>query len=54
MIVKPQGVERFLAKPPAGLRAVLFYGPDAGLVRERAERAARSVCEDLKDPFRVA
>jgi DNA polymerase III subunit delta len=36
------------------MRAALFYGPDAGLVRERAEAITRSVCPDLKDPFRVA
>ncbi len=33
---------------------MLLYGPDAGLVRERAEMLARSVCPDLRDPFRVA
>jgi DNA polymerase-3 subunit delta len=33
---------------------VLLYGPDEGLVRERAAAVARSVCPDLKDPFRVA
>ena len=36
------------------IRAVLLYGPDAGLVRERADTLARTVCPDLKDPFRVA
>ena len=36
------------------MRAALFYGPDAGLVRERAEAIARSVCPDLENPFRVA
>ena len=33
---------------------MLLYGPDAGLVRERADTLARTVCADLKDPFRVA
>jgi len=33
---------------------VLLYGPDIGLVRERAEILAGTVCQDLKDPFRVA
>jgi DNA polymerase-3 subunit delta len=33
---------------------VLLYGPDRGLVRERAELLARFVCPDLADPFRVA
>jgi len=44
----------FLRKPDPATRAVLFYGPDGGLVRERAESVARSVCPDLRDPFRVA
>jgi DNA polymerase-3 subunit delta len=43
----------FAAKPDPAARAVLLYGPDAGLVRERADRLARGVVEDLSDPFRV-
>jgi len=30
-------VEGFLRRPDPEIRAVLLYGPDAGLVRERAE-----------------
>jgi len=45
--------DRFAGKPPAGIVAVLVYGPDRGLVRERAERLARTVVGDLADPFRV-
>ncbi len=33
---------------------MLFFGPDGGLVRERADAVARTVCPDLRDPFRVA
>jgi DNA polymerase III subunit delta len=44
----------FLRKPDAAVRAALFHGPDAGLVRERADAAAKAVCPDLQDPFRVA
>ncbi len=33
---------------------VLFHGGDAGLVRERAERVAKTVVPALDDPFRVA
>jgi DNA polymerase-3 subunit delta len=44
----------FLRKPPAEFRAALFYGPDTGLVRERADRAVAAICPDLKDPFRIA
>ena len=47
-------VEAFLRRPDPEIRAVLLYGPDAGLVRERAEALARTVCPDLRDPFRVA
>lgn len=46
-------VERFLKKPDAALRAALFYGPDLGLIRERAKALARGVLSDLSDPFRV-
>lgn len=44
----------FLKNPAPGVRAVLLFGPDAGLVRERADLLARHVCPDLADPFRVA
>jgi DNA polymerase-3 subunit delta len=50
----PARVEAFLRQPDAAVRAVLLCGPDAGLVRERADLLARSVCYDLADPFRVA
>ncbi len=53
MIVKTQDAERFVGKPPANLKAALFYGPDSGLVHERAERMMKTVVDDLSDPFRV-
>jgi DNA polymerase-3 subunit delta len=53
MIVKSQDAERFAAKPPTTLKAALVFGPDQGLVHERAEKIARTVVDDLKDPFRV-
>ena len=49
-----QRVASFLARPDPEIRAVLLYGPDAGLVRERADALARAICPDLRDPFRVA
>jgi DNA polymerase-3 subunit delta len=53
--VKPaaSAVGEFLRRPPVDLRAALFFGPDSGLVRERADQLARAVCPDLADPFRV-
>ncbi len=47
-------VERFVDRPPAAIIAVLLFGPDRGLVTERANRLAKSVVPDLTDPFRVA
>ena len=54
MKIAPRTVEGFLRAPDPAVRVVLLYGPDAGLVRERAERLARAVVPDLKDPFRIA
>ncbi len=54
MKLAPARVEGFLRRPDSEIRAVLLYGPDAGLVRERAETVARTVCADLQDAFRVA
>lgn len=53
MIIKPAETENFLRRPPAKIISVLFYGPDQGLVRERAEGLALSIVADLRDPFRV-
>lgn len=47
-------IEAFLRQPDPQIRAVLVYGPDQGLVRERVERLMRGVVADLSDPFRVA
>lgn len=44
----------FLQRPDPRARAVLVYGPDVGMVRERAEILCRTVIDDLGDPFRVA
>lgn len=54
MIVKSSEAERYAAHPPGGLAAALVYGPDQGLVRERAERIAKTVVPDLSDAFRVS
>ena len=51
--LKGREIEAFLKKRDAGAKAILVYGPDEGLVRERADRLAMSVVPDLKDPFNV-
>lgn len=54
MIVKSAEAEHFVERLPKHIFAVLVFGPDQGLVRERAEALARNVVPDLNDPFRVA
>lgn len=44
-------IEPFVKKPDPKARAILVYGPDAGLVKERAKIIAQSVVADLNDPF---
>ena len=53
MIVKSWEADRFLERPPGNLIAALFFGPDQGLARERADALARTVVPDLSDAFRV-
>ena len=54
MIVKSSEADRIAKNPPKGLAAALLYGPDQGLARERGETLAKTVVDDLSDPFRVA
>jgi DNA polymerase-3 subunit delta len=49
--LKPAEIDRLLARPDAAPAIVLVYGPDGGLVRERAEAIIRGSVDDPKDPF---
>ena len=51
--VKGGAVDALLARPDPALRAVLLYGPDAGLARERARILLKRTVEQPDDPFRV-
>jgi DNA polymerase III subunit delta len=53
MKLQGKAVDGFLRKPDPRIRAVLFYGPDLGLVRDRAKTLARAIVPDLADPFRA-
>jgi len=53
MKVGAREADRFCQAPPAAIRAVLLYGPDGGLVRERALALVAGVAPP-DDPFRVA
>jgi DNA polymerase-3 subunit delta len=54
ILSKRPDVERFLAGPPAGVRAAVIWGKDRGGVRERANALAAKVAKDPNDPFDVA
>ena len=54
MIVKSWEADRFLERPPGNVIAALFFGPDQGLARERADALAKTVVPDLSDAFRVS
>ena len=49
--LKGRAIKAFLAKPDPDIAAILVYGPDSGLVRERAGLLARRIVEDINDPF---
>jgi DNA polymerase-3 subunit delta len=51
--VKAGDAERALARLAPGIVAILLYGPDAGLVAERAKAAAEGAVEDPADPFQL-
>jgi DNA polymerase-3 subunit delta len=52
MKLAPARTEAFL-RDPGPCRAVLLYGDDAGLIRERAIALVRAVAGSLDDPFLV-
>lgn len=47
-------IEPFVKNPDPKARAILIYGPDDGLMRERARMIGSSIVADLNDPFNVA
>jgi DNA polymerase-3 subunit delta len=49
-----RSIERFLSAPDPAVVAVVVYGPDEGLVRERVDHLVALVAGDAQDPFRVA
>ena len=47
-------IDGFVNKPPSGIRAVLLYGSDQGLVSERSEALIKAVAGTLDDVFRIS
>ncbi len=48
---KAHEVDGFLSRPDEKYRIVLIYGPNTGLVNERARQFAKNTGIDLSDPF---
>lgn len=44
-------IEPFVRSPDPKARVVLVYGPDSGLMKERAAIIGKSIVPDLNDPF---
>jgi DNA polymerase-3 subunit delta len=51
---KAAEVEGFVTRPDSGMPIVLVYGPDSGLVSERAAALVRASVDDPADPFALA
>ncbi len=49
--LKSRDIDAFLAKPDPRQPIILLYGPDAGLVRERADALIASAVDNADDPF---
>lgn len=44
-------IEPFVKSPDQAARVILVYGPDSGLMRERAKAMGKTIISDLNDPF---
>ncbi len=54
MKLQARQIDGFLKSPDKTARAVLVYGPDQGLVKERAKILGLKIVPDLNDPFNAA
>ena len=52
MKIQGAAVARFVRERPSKTRAILLYGPDTGLVRERGQALMASVVPDYLWRFR--
>ncbi len=54
MKLKAAEIEAFIRRPDPSVQGILVYGPDEGLVRERAGQLVAGATDDPTDPFLVA
>jgi len=53
MKIPPRNIESFVKKPNEEISAILFYGPDDGLIRERMNVMTKNIVEDVNDAFNI-
>ena len=53
MKLDKQPLERFLKEPAPAVAAALLFGPDEGMVHERAMQLSRAILGEADDPFRL-
>lgn len=51
MKVPPRDIENYVKNPNPSARVILIYGPDNGLMKERAKTIGLTITADLNDPF---
>ena len=54
MRISGNDADKLSAKPPETWAAVLYFGSNGGLVRERADRSAAAIVPDKSDGFRIS
>ncbi|EFO32294.1 DNA polymerase III, delta subunit [Roseibium sp. TrichSKD4] len=52
--LKASEADRFVANPPTGGGVIFIFGPDTGLVSERATQLVKKASEGDSDPFNLA
>jgi DNA polymerase-3 subunit delta len=53
MKLERQSLDRFLKVPTEDIAAVFIFGPDEGMVHERANAISRAILGEVEDPFRL-
>ncbi|NQV55561.1 MAG: DNA polymerase III subunit delta, partial [Rhodospirillales bacterium] len=54
MKLQARQIDSFLSDPGEGVLGALIFGADQGLVSERAQKLAKTIVDDVSDPFRVS
>ncbi|HEY8189756.1 MAG TPA: DNA polymerase III subunit delta, partial [Micavibrio sp.] len=54
MKLQAKQIEPFIKSPDPKAAAILIYGPEEGLMKERVKALGLTVVKDLNDPFNVS